>query len=123
MNSRSRFKRNVAIAVIGGGIVGGAAGFWSQRHPALPEQGSPAAAAIIEPVPVPTQAVSLAPPAAAKPEPLVDDSGGSVLARARAMAQHADVASLLALRDEIIRRSTQSRQSESPATRRELEEV
>jgi len=115
MNSRARLKRNVAIAVIGGAIVGGAAGFWSPRHQARAQ--APAGAAIVEPVQVPTQveAVSPLPPPAEKPQP-------GVLARARDMAEHGDVPALLALRHEIVR-STQSGQSDPSATQRELEEV
>jgi hypothetical protein len=122
MNSRSRLKRNVAIAVIGGGIVGGAAGFASQPHRASPAQ-SAQAVAIVEPVPVSAQPESASPPPAAEPQPLAGDAGRSAAVRARDMAQRGDVASLLALRDEIIRRSTQSGQTASPATQRELEEV
>jgi len=122
MNSRSHLKRHVAIAIIGGGIAGGAAGFASQPHRASPAQGAQAVA-IVEPVPVPAPPEPPSPPPAAEPRPIAGDAGRSVAARARDMARHADVASLLALRDEIIRRSKQSGQSESPATERELEEI
>ena len=123
MNSRSRLKRNVAIAVLGGGIVGAAAGFGSQPHRTLPAKDAQAVATVVEPVPVPAQADSASPPPAGEPQPPGGDAGRSVVARARELAQHADVSSLLALRDEIIRRSKQSGQPDSPATQRELEEV
>lgn len=124
MNASSRLKRNIAIAVIGGGIVGGAAGLASQPHRARPVEGAQAPpAVIVEPVPVAAEAAPASPLPAAEPAPPAGDAGGGVAARARDMAQRADVASLLALREEIVQRSKKSGQSESPATQHELEEV
>ena len=123
MLSRSLLKRNIAIAVIGGGIVGGAAGLASQPHRARPAQGVQPAAVIVEPVPVAADAAPPSPLPAAEPASPAGDAGRGAAARARDMAQRADVASLLALRDEIVQRSRKSGQSESPATQRELEEV
>ena len=123
MLSRSLLKRNIAIAAIGGGIVGGAAGLASQPHSPPSAQGAQPAAVIVEPVPVAADAAPPSPLPAAEPASPAGDAGRGVAARARDMAQRADVASLLALRDEIVQRSRKSGQSESPATRRELEEV
>ena len=142
MNSKASLKRNVAIAVVGGSLVGGAAGLASHPRRALPSQDAQAVV-IVEPVAppahaapaqiAPTQAVpapaaraQAAPasrPLVAEPRRPASDAGGSPVARARDLAQRGDVASLLALRDEIIQRGEKSGQPESPAIQRELEEV
>jgi hypothetical protein len=148
MTSNASLKRNVAIAVVGGSLVGAAAGLAShpRREVAAPEAQS--AVVIVEPVAAPAQDAQsrtapaqsasakpapahVAPPQSApalrppvtEPRPPASDASGSAVARARDLAQRGDVASLLALREEILQRSQKSGQSESPAAQREIEEV
>src|SRR5262245_40270457 len=122
MNSRSRFVKNAAIAAVSGGIAGAAIGFWSPRHDEPPAQGSQSIATIVEPMPLPTHAAVPPPPAPEPPRPRTSSGEGrSIVQRARDYAERGDVAALLALRDEIVRRSEQRGDAESTAARSELE--
>jgi hypothetical protein len=115
--------KNAAIAAISGGIVGAAVGFWSPRQNEPPAQVSQSVATIVEPI-LPTRAAPPSLPAPGPPRPRTSTGEGrSVVERARDYAERADVAALLALRGEIVRRSAQRGEAESPAIRSELEEV
>jgi len=142
------FARQVVIAAIVGIAGGAAAGMWSVRQsppvtlvaPGAPAAQTPAAtpssvqhdaqtgAAPARSVPVAEQSVAtpaMATTASAPaPTPRAAGAEGSdVLLRAKALAQRADVKALVALRESVVRRAAERGETESVATKQQLDEL
>jgi hypothetical protein len=135
--SRTRVIRNAVIAAIVGATCGAAAGLWSIRSwppqvtasvptprertavasvPAKPATLSQDAKALIPPIPQAT------PPQPPQP-PSKGGDGRNILQRARALAQRPDVRALLDLRAGMVLRAAERGETESPATRGQLDEL
>jgi hypothetical protein len=134
--SRSRFIRNAVIAAIVGATCGAAAGLWSIHSwpphvtaavPAPRERvavtslpAKPASLNQDKSVPIPpnTQATPPQPPPT-----LTAGDGRNVLQQARALAQRPDVRALLELREGIARLAAERGETESRATKGQLDQL
>jgi hypothetical protein len=132
--SRTRFIRNAVIAAIVGATGGAAAGLWSIRSwpphvtAAVPTNYESAVVASLpaKPATLDQDAKAPIPPntQAAPPQPsLIAGDGRNVLQRARALAQRPDVRALLELREGIARRAAERGETESAATKGQLDEL
>ena len=123
------------IATVVGSTCGAVAGYWSR--PADIQHDPPAVAAAAAPIAVPAGPVSRSPAEPALVQPLpqakqqartapasggLDDSRDAVQ-RARVLAQRPDVRGLVALREAVLHRAEVSGEKESPAAKRQLDEI
>jgi len=138
----TRLAQRVVIAAIVGSTVGAAAGLWSVRRgsttaPLVPTPSSAAMAGSSSTasgqraasgslarhddtaVASPVQAI----PSAARPSPSAGIDSKDVLVRARALAQHADVKALVALREGVVRLAAERGETGSPASKQQLDEL
>jgi hypothetical protein len=131
--SRTRLIRNAVIAAIVGATCGAAVGLWSIRS--WPPQvtaavQTPPVSAVVASSPAKPASdhdatVPILPKAQATPPqpPLKAGDDLSVLQRARALAQRPDVRALLELRESIVRRAAEGGETESAATRGQLDDL
>jgi hypothetical protein len=127
--------RKAVIATVVGSTCGAVAGYWSR--PADIQHDPPAVAAPAAPIAVAAGPVSRLPAEAALVQPLphakqqartepaprgLDDSRDAVQ-HARVLAQRPDVRGLIALREAVLRRAEVSGGKESPAAKRQLDEI
>jgi len=132
---RSRVFRKALIAAVVGGTGLAVTGYWSR--PAGRPHAPPAVAATAAPIAPPTRPPSppRPEPAAVQPQPQGKpqtraepasrgfDEDRDPVQRARVLAQRPDVKGLVALREEVLRRSEASGEKESPAATRQLDEI
>ena len=141
-NTSFPFARQVVIAAIVGTAGGAAAGMWSVRQraavapavqtpsatPSLGQHDAQTAAAPAPSVPVVEKSVATggtateaSAPAPTPPPAGVEDT--DVLQRAKALAQRGDVRALVALRESVARRAAEAGETESVATKQQLDEL
>jgi hypothetical protein len=129
------FKKAMIAAVVGA-TCGAAAGYWSKPGGTRNEPPE-VSAATVAPVAASARPVTRPPaePAPEQPQPQsqqrtrtepassgADDSRDAAQ-RARVLARLPDIKSLVALREEVLRRAKDAGEGESPATTRELDEI
>jgi hypothetical protein len=135
--------RKAVIAAVVGATCGAVAGYWSPsaetRHgrPAVPAAAAPIAAsagpvshppaqpAAVQPqaepqTQMPPVSRSIADSGAERRRPAADPDADQ---RVRVLAQRADVKSLVAMREELLRRAEAAGEKDSPATKRQLDEI
>jgi hypothetical protein len=112
------------------------AGYWSRpadmghEPPVVATAAAPIVIPPKDPVSLPpAEPVAMQPLPEAKPQTRTEpasrglDGSRDAVQRARVLAQRPDVKGLVALREEVLRRAEVSGENESPATKRQLEEI
>jgi len=132
VKSREGLLPKAVIAALVGSVTGGTAGVWSLRHPTASVNAAAPAVSAASPVAAPSTSlpkqITIAPEpqparvAANAPAPPADN-GANVLQRARTMARRPDVAGLIALREDVVRRATERGIAGSPSVKGELDEL
>jgi len=127
-----------AVAVLVGAVAGGVAGVWSLRQPAASANisASPVAGPAVKVVTagaagssrstsLTTQVPPATEPAGAhtNPAPSSADDDAQVLQRARTLARHPDVAGLIALREDVVRRAAERGNAGFASIKGELAEI
>jgi hypothetical protein len=130
---RTQVIRNSVIAAVVGATCGAAAGLWSIRswppHVAAavqtPRESAVVASSPAKPVSVDQDATVPIPPKpqTTPPPPLRTGDDRNVLQRARQLAQRPDVRALLELREGFVRRAVERGETESAATRGQIDEL
>jgi len=115
--SRADLLPKAVIAALVGSVAGGIAGVWSLRAPAA----TISAAAPAPSPPAATADTIRVPPVDVATQPV--DAEGSVLERARTLARRPDVMALMALREEVVRRTAEQGMAGSPSAKIELNEL
>src|SRR5262245_58453400 len=134
INSREGLLPKAVIAALVGSVTGGAAGMWSLRYPAASVNAAAPAVSAASPVAAPSTSlpkqIAIAPTPTPQPARVpatvaapAADTNANVLQRARTLARRPDVAGLMALREDVVRRATERGIAGSPSVKGELDEL